>query len=211
MSNSRVLVIYAAWKISKENKSTFWSIFGSENKSLSIVLLFSAGLTILLIFTGDYFYTFYRTLDWYSGDSVVAMTIFNLTYYHMVESLILLVCYVAHRHYPQEFNIKGEILLVSIISWIFNNHLEIYSVINAQNKDKCMFGLLDFNAVGDIIRALGFVTALSYVTHRSMFYFPLPFTWIFKDLSKFIFEPTCIKVFRMYLEKKEPDGRFKLQ
>ena len=33
--------------------------------------------------------------------------------------------------------------------------------------------------------------------------FPLPFTWIFRDLSKFIFEPICVKIFRKYLEKEE--------
>jgi len=33
--------------------------------------------------------------------------------------------------------------------------------------------------------------------------FPLPFTWIFKDLSKFIFEPMCVKIFKNYLEKAE--------
>ena len=33
--------------------------------------------------------------------------------------------------------------------------------------------------------------------------FPLPFTWIFRDLSKFIFEPYCVKVFRNYLKQEE--------
>jgi len=40
--------------------------------------------------------------------------------------------------------------------------------------------------------------------------FPLPFTWIFRDLSKFIFEPYCVHVFRKYLKEKEKASLFHL-
>ena len=43
-------------------------------------------------------------------------------------------------------------------------------------------------------------------TRKCWAFFPLPFTWILKDFSKFIFEPLCVEVFKEYLEKKEPES-----
>jgi hypothetical protein len=52
-------------------------------------------------------------------------------------------------------------------------------------------------------RAFTFVFFLFWFTRKCTDEFPLPFTWIFKDLSKFIFEPMCVQIFRRYLEEKE--------
>jgi len=150
------------------------------------------------------YYTMYAAFDWYSPDSVVAMEIYNVTFFHILESLLLLLCFVINRHYPREFNIKSEILLAALLSIVFSNGIEFSSFNN--QSDSCVFGLLHFNTVGDLFRSLGFVAVLYYLTKKSNQYFPLPFTWIFKDLSKFIFEPTCIKVYQQYLSEKEPAG-----
>ena len=154
-------------------------------------------------FAGSY-YTTYAALDWYSKDSVVTMELLNITFFHILESLVLFYCYLINRHYPTEFNIKSEILLASTLNIVFNNMLEFSSFYNT--NDSCFLGLFHYNSFGDIVRLLGFILVLYIVTKKSDQYFPLPFTWIFKDLSKFIFEPTCIKVYRHYLIAKEPEG-----
>ena len=52
---------------------------------------------------------------------------------------------------------------------------------------------------------LSFFVSLMYCTRKCYGLFPLPFTWIFRDFSKFIFEPLCLSVFRNYLYKVERD------
>jgi hypothetical protein len=147
----------------------------------------------------------YDSLDWYKYSYINMYRNINPTYYHVYESVILLVCYMIHRNYPKEFNITQEILWGAILDWCFNNHLQYQMLTKTTSGDGCMLGLLHYNAVNDCIRALGFVFVLWYLTNKSGDYFPLPFTWIFRDLSKFIFEQTCINVYREYLVKKEPD------
>ena len=66
-----------------------------------------------------------------------------------------------------------------------------------------MLGIFDLKGFGDMLRAIIFVFFLYWYTRQSPDEFPLPFTWIFKDLSKFIFELVCVQVFRKYLEQKE--------
>lgn len=136
----------------------------------------------------------------------------NLTFFHIFESLTLLICFAYHRHYPKEFNIRSEILIAGLSNIITNNLLEAFSAFHfdtSESVETCVLGIWHFNTVADVARCINFVTVLWYLTNKStMQYFPLPFTWIFKDLSKFIFEPTCIKVFQQYLEQQEPDSRW---
>lgn len=111
------------------------------------------------------------------------------------------------RHYPQEFNINSEVFIALLINWFTNCHFEIFST---QIQNVCVFGIWHYNAFGDLMKNFGFIAVLFYLTNKSNYYFPLPFSWIFKDLSKFIFEPTCVAVFRKYLLKKEPNSRLAL-
>ena len=67
----------------------------------------------------------------------------------------------------------------------------------------CAFGILTSKGISDLLRALSFVASLAWYTRKTYALFPLPFTWIFRDLSKFIFDPTCVSVFRKYLIKEE--------
>ena len=151
------------------------------------------------------FYTMYDTMDWYDPDYLLFYRTFNCTYYHIFECIVLIVCYMVHRNYPKEFNITQEVMWGAILDWTFNNHLQYQMLFNKSSPDGCILGVLHYNALNDCIRAIGFVAVLWYLTNKSDVYFPLPFTWIFKDLSKFIFEQTCIKVYRDYLIKKEPE------
>lgn len=158
--------------------------------------------------TSDSTYTLFDSFDWFDPSYLFSYKYFNQTLFHIVEASILLFCYSKHRHYPKEFNITQEIFWATLLNWIFNNHLELSPHLIENDAGGCVFGVIHFKAFSDCIKALGFVIVLWYLTNKSDNYFPLPFTWIFKDLSKFIFEQTCIKVYRDYLIKKEPEGSF---
>lgn len=92
-------------------------------------------------------------------------------------------------------------ILNYLLNWYYAIFVISDSLIN--NTTYCVFGIFSAKAVGDICRSLSFIATLYFVTINSSQMFPLPFTWIFRDLSKFIFEPMCVKVFRDYLKAKE--------
>lgn len=90
------------------------------------------------------------------------------------------------------------------LNWYYE--VSLNSGLLAHDDDQfCLFYIYTVNGFGDILRALGFVLVLHFLTRHPHNMFPLPFTWIFKDLSKFILEPYCIKVFRRYLKEEESD------
>lgn len=171
------------------------------------------GLTIVFTLISSYYTTLYPSLDWYVPHDTAASgtNVVNLTFFHIFESLSLLLCFAYHRHYPKEFNIKSEIVIAGLSNIITNNLLEGFSAFHYDSDsatESCILGIWHYNTVADLTRCITFASVLWYLTSKStMQYFPLPFTWIFKDLSKFIFEPTCIKVFQQYLEQEERDSR----
>lgn len=168
------------------------------------LLIVMSIIFVIDVIISDTYYTMYRSLDWYEPKVVDAYNFMNQTYFHILEAIVLLLCYIKHRHYPKEFNITQEILWATLLNYLFNNHFEYLTMVDGGRDNGCVFGLIHFSALSDCVKALGFVIVLWYLTNKSDNYFPLPFTWIFKDLSKFIFEQNCLRVFRDYLMKKEP-------
>jgi hypothetical protein len=61
--------------------------------------------------------------------------------------------------------------------------------------------------VMNMFRMLCFALYMRYISQHCFFYFPLPFAWIFRDFSKFIFEPYCIRIFEAFLQEREPESR----
>lgn len=59
----------------------------------------------------------------------------------------------------------------------------------------------------NLLRALLFTSYMAAIGRQATFYFPYPFMWIFRDFSKFVFEPFCIRVFEGYLYSREPQSR----
>lgn len=209
-------MVYCNWKIPRKIKqrSKFWKIFGNEHKSLVVYKpLIQFLLIVIVILLGVYtlisdgYYVMYVSFDWYDPNTVDVYKFINQTYWHMIEVTVLCVCYMKHRHYPREFNIAREILWATVLNYLFNNQLEVISIIHWIDNTGCLLNIIHFRAFSDCVKALGFIGVLWYLTNKSDNYFPLPFTWIFKDLSKFIFEKTCLKVYRNYLIQMEPDGR----
>jgi hypothetical protein len=58
----------------------------------------------------------------------------------------------------------------------------------------------------NMFRMLCFSLYMQFISQHCFFYFPLPFAWIFRDFSKFIFEPYCIRIFESYLQEREPES-----
>lgn len=79
---------------------------------------------------------------------------------------------------------------------------------NTVHKDKsdCVFGTFSGNGLMEILRALIFIIIVKICTKDYYNLFPLPFTWIFNDFSKFVFEPMCIPIFCNYLNIMEPEN-----
>ena len=74
-------------------------------------------------------------------------------------------------------------------------------------RQYCLLGLFNLAAFGEIVRSCSFILTLYALTRRSKSTSPLPYSWVFEDLSKFIFEPTCLQVFVDYLEQRESKSR----
>lgn len=107
--------------------------------------------------------------------------------------------------------IKQEILFSLICSLVFNIITE--NTFNnpgfASSTTGCFLGLMTMVYSLNILRALLFTTYIASIGREATFYFPYPFMWIFRDFSKFVFEPYCIRVFEGYLCSREPQSRSK--
>ena len=115
------------------------------------------------------------------------------------------------RTYPKEFNITKEIVMSFALHYCINWYYELIVNQSIGRPDeppeyqRCVLGIFTVCASADILRMIAFFISLLYCTRKCYGLFPLPFTWIFRDLSKFIFEPLCLSVFSNYLHSMERD------
>lgn len=161
---------------------------------------------VVMFLSIDYLVTGYPSLDWYYFDSV-GMTFsdyfINDTILNIAEMALMVYCLYLHRLFPKEFGLSVEIISNIAFCFVLN------TIVNAapvyfKGDMPCLL-LFKFGAATDSIRALSFITILFFITMTKFSYFPLPFTWVFNDLSKFVFEPVCVNIFMKYLRKKEPE------
>lgn len=170
-----------------------------------LVWIFLVFLFCTFVFTN--FTTGFPLLDWYSGNlerkSNILNKILTPTSLHIVETTGLFWCLYTHRHFPSQFSLFGELLANLIVTLLLNWFTDLETIYThmSVNGQKC-FGFITLEALIDICRATSFIIIGYIITKKK--YSPAPFTWVFDDFSKFIFEPTCIKVFMKYLQKKEP-------
>lgn len=106
-------------------------------------------------------------------------------------------------NYPRQMNITREFVWVLGINWTLCAYFEIVNRWPAA-RDACAFGLFNALSLGEVIRSCGIICLLYCLTYKNLTAPKTTFSWIFKDLSKFIFEPTCYITFLKYLAKKEP-------
>jgi hypothetical protein len=112
-----------------------------------------------------------------------------------------------NRNFPREFNISQEIFITFFLNYFINWYYAILvnTDLGPGKGTFCVLGILTSKGISDLLRAWSFVASLAWYTRETYELFPLPFTWIFRDLSKFIFDPMCVEVFRKYLQQEEKD------
>lgn len=112
-----------------------------------------------------------------------------------------------HRHFPDEFSLSWEIFVNLVVGWLIDTFINVTNLRLSESKrqtDFCFF-VVKLDAATDMFRCLTFVVIIYAITMRSFCYFPLPFTWVFKDFTKFLFEPTCVQIFMRYISEKHPE------
>lgn len=166
-------------------------------------------LTAVSCVCSNFYITDNVAYDWFDKQGSNLYKVINFTYIRILENFILLFGAYIHRNYPKELNIAQEIKLILVCNWALTAYFELLPQKDGQ-KAYCFLGLYNYFALGEIIRSCMFILALFVLTYSSTGSFPLPFTWVFNDLTKFIFEPTCLSAFIRYLEIKEPESSQKL-
>lgn len=173
---------------------------------------------VLGYFLSDYYLTDNFALDWYSPKAKEIYGFTSFTFIRIAENFILIMCSYVHRYlrlsrnYPEELNISQEINSVLLVNYLLSVYFEVINNENLNSmfsssthslKNTCFLGLFNMLSVGEMFRTCAFIVSLFMLTYKSSVVFPLPFMWVFKDLSKFIFEPICLKIFMDYLEAKD--------
>ena len=153
--------------------------------------------------------TGYPSLDWYGSENSLFVRWFvSTSSLHAAEILIMIFSYYIHRNFPKEFSLSKELLLNLVTGWVINHIIDFSNAFRSNsNISRCVFQVLHGDAGIDILRCLMFLIIIYATTISSFTYFPLPFTWVFEDFSKFIFEPKCVRVFIKYLNTKEPNKK----
>lgn len=166
-----------------------------------VVLFLLIGICTLM---SDYYITDNLAYDWFYSKSVDLYTIFNFTYIRIIENFLLIFGVYIHRNYPRELNISQEMIIVLIFNWTLAAYYEFLPHVDPF-KEGCVF-IYNWFSFGEIVRSCLFIVTLYLLTYNSTTTFPLPFSWVFNDISKFIFEPSCLEVYMRYLEVKDPAG-----
>lgn len=103
-------------------------------------------------------------------------------------------------------NITQEFVWVLAINWTLSGYFE---AVNRwpPARDACLLGLFNALSFGEVVRSTAIVCLLYCLTFNCLAEPKTSYSWIFRDLSKFIYEPTCYLTFLKYLAKKEPARR----
>jgi hypothetical protein len=124
----------------------------------------------------------------------------------ILESLIMFFSYWLHRKFPQEFSLSDEIRLNLIVGWILSTGVQLLDAfLNDNNEDICILDFIRVASLVDLTRCMAFITIYYWIAKKISVNFPLPFTWVFQDFSKFIFLPECAMIFFKYVRNQEPD------
>ena len=185
----------------------FKKILGKERNCLYLIALWVPFCFLMCVFYGDSFKTGYPALDWYMPHNQSYWAAFlNGTTLHIFEVVIMTISLYIHRQFPEEFNLNREIMVNLITGWIFNS---LTDFANAMREDPsnptCIFLMIRGDAFVDIVRCLTLVGIIYIIAVRQSTNFPLPYTWIFSDFTKFMFEPKCVHHFLIYLQRKEEE------
>ena len=115
------------------------------------------------------------------------------------------------RNYPKEIGFFEELVTIFLINWVLTWHYETFADIKNLLGSDCAFGVFTQTGICEILRSSSFVFVLAFLTRKCSAFSPLPYTWVFKELNKFLQEPECIKSFYRYIVEEEEDKLFLLE
>lgn len=172
-----------------------------------IAFIFTVGMVLIQSLGSGY-----PSMDWFQaigeGEGIRKLwsVLLSPTVLHMIELSIMITCFYVNRNFPAEYSITQEVGLNLLIAWLMNTGFDFLNTFKRGDQlgDAGCGVLFRVESIFDFARAYSFVLILHVISRNSFSYFPLPFTWIFNDLSKFIFEPICFDIFAKYLKEKEP-------
>ena len=156
----------------------------------------------------------YPSLDWFAettssekGSNYLAKLL-TASDLHVLELMVMLFSFYIHRHFPEEFTLTFEIKANIVVAWAITWGLNlIYGFRESYEPDLCLLGLWS-NGLVDMVRCVTLVGILYWVSSSKFQNFPLPYSWVFEDLSKFVFEPRCMEYFIKYIREKESSKNF---
>lgn len=158
--------------------------------------------------------TGYPSLDWYGKNeksqelsTFVTKSLLGSDL-RILELLVMLFSFYIHRHFPEEFTLRLEIKVNIIVAWIIDWVVNVvYGIRETTEPDLCLLGLWS-NSFIDLFRCFTLIGILYWVSASNFQNFPLPFSWVFEDFSKFVFEPRCMGLFLKYVKEKESSRTF---
>ena len=166
----------------------------------------------MLFLDSNALYTGYSSMDWFHNSSSAGITgdlwlaSCSTSSLHIFEVIVMFFGYYIHRHFPAEFSLSTELMLNLVLGWVIDWITNMTFALSPQgNENPCILGTLTIVAVLDLMRCFSFVLIIYIITMTSFKPFPLPFSWVFNDFTKFLFEPQCVRVFHKYLVKMEPN------
>lgn len=173
-----------------------------------IIFIIPLAITVFY-FVADSMVTSYPSLDWFlprtDPDLPWYAILLTGTSLVILECLIMLFSYWLHRKFPKEFSLSDEIRLNLIVGWSLSTGVQVLdAVVNNSQEDICVLNFIRVASLVDLIRCLAFITIYYWIAKKIAVNFPLPFTWVFQDFSKFIFVPECASVFFKYVRSQEP-------
>ena len=217
----RIAVIYYNWKGYEEMKAPnenipttairaiihfLKKIFSKERYCMILILLYLPAFSFFLYFFAENFKTKYPSLDWFvPGEANWKSEFLTSTNLHAIEVLIMYFSYYLHRHFPEEFNLSVEVWLNLGTGWLMDSIEDFSDALRADpGRVNCIGFIIRGIAFIEIVRCSAFVIITYAITMRKFRSFPLPYSWVFDDFSKFLFEPRCVTLFVKYLRQKEP-------
>lgn len=199
----RSLHVHYIWTKDKQNRET---VLFLQKYNIPLLVQICQLLIFIAIFyvLSDYYMTQIPLFDWYLGPSydVYLSYIFNFTWLHIFEQIVLFLGVLLNMSYPPECGMLNEMISFNLIVFFYNC---FYEYIEMALDNSCFAGLI-IDIWGNIMRNTLFqVISLIIPIRIASNLFPLPFTWIFRDFKNFLFDQYCFEIFEAYLITNESE------
>lgn len=193
----------------KIKRNMFWWVYEifSDEKLVAIVTLMICVIMFVFYYAiADYYFTATPFFDYFHN--VIPnpyvfwqAKVFNFTWIHIVELLILFVSIFCVFKFPKEFKIADEFIIYLTQDFIIGC---IFEFVRCYSTGHACFFLITLDAWMNIFRLLTFqISSIIFPMNRSSSLFPFPFSNVFLDFSRFITEDICLEYFAKYINNKD--------